>query len=84
VDKHFDDFRNDRALLTKLIEFVDKNMTNTPMMQKAGTISLLLFYTSHNSLIGENLKAQIANKLETGEVKKVSQFVERHCVIFLM
>ncbi len=50
VDKHFDDFLADRALLTKLLEFVDKGMTNIPTMARAA----------------DSLKAQIVIKLQAG------------------
>jgi len=55
VDKHFEDFREDKQLLTKLLEFVDKSMVNGKEqgMQRAG----------------QNLKAQISNKLDIKEVK---------------
>jgi len=60
VDKFFDDFQADKALLTKLLEFVDKSMVTHPTMSRAG----------------ENLKAQIVSKLEQqkDEGKKAYQF----------
>lgn len=60
VEKFFDDFNNDKALLTKLLEFVDKSMVTHPTMSRAG----------------ENLKAQIVSKLEQQkeEGKKAYQF----------
>jgi son of sevenless-like protein len=58
VDKHFDDFREDKQLLARLIDFVDNYMINSPVMQRAG----------------QNFKAQITNKVESKEEKKVPTF----------
>jgi hypothetical protein len=49
IDRYFEDFQQDRTLLTKLVEFVDKSMLPNEKMARAG----------------ENMKAQIANKLST-------------------
>jgi len=55
IEKYFDDFRQDKSLLTKLLEFIDKSMVNgkDTTMQRAG----------------QNLKAQVSNKLDIKEVK---------------
>jgi hypothetical protein len=58
IDRYFEDFQQDRTLLTKLVEFVDKSMLPNEKMARAG----------------ENMKAQIANKLSTKEEKKNYMF----------
>eukprot|EP01114_Cavostelium_apophysatum_P003195 TRINITY_DN1296_c0_g1_i3.p1 TRINITY_DN1296_c0_g1~~TRINITY_DN1296_c0_g1_i3.p1 ORF type:complete len:979 (+),score=384.94 TRINITY_DN1296_c0_g1_i3:893-3829(+) len=59
ADKHFEDFREDKQLLTKMLEFVETSMIQgNPMMSRAGN----------------NFKAQILTKLEATTEARQYQF----------
>lgn len=36
VDKHIDDFKEDKALLAKILEFIDQHMISSTSMSRAG------------------------------------------------
>ena len=58
VDKYAEDFKEDKPLLAKILEFIEKSMMTSSTMSRAG----------------QNLKAQITNKLDAKEEKKEYQF----------